>query len=215
MGESEVREIFSRNLKKYMDQYDLNNVELSKIVGVSESTVGKWLLQKATPRMGAIEQMARYFGIQKSDLLEERTALDIFAFDNIIPVQTKRIPILGTIACGEPVFADEDWQGYVEAGEDLNADFALRAQGDSMINARIFDGDLVFIRKQTSVANGEIAAIIIEDEATLKRVFFHEDSGLLELRPENPAHRILAYPADKLDEIHILGKAVAFQSFVK
>lgn len=72
MLETEIRAIFSRNLKKYMESHDLNNVELSRIVGVSESTVGKWLLKKSLPRMGVVEQLANYFKINKSDLLEDK-----------------------------------------------------------------------------------------------------------------------------------------------
>ena len=90
-------------------------------------------------------------------------------FDNLHPVKLKRFPLLGEIACGEPIYADEDHESYVSADADIRADFCLKAKGDSMINADIHDGDVVFIRSQSMVENGEIAAVIIEDEATLKR----------------------------------------------
>ena len=100
---------------------------------------------------------------------------------------------------------------FVMANNDINADFCLKAKGDSMINARIFDGDIVFIRQQPTVNNGEIAAVIIDNEATLKRVYLYDNR--LELRPENPTYPVLNYEGEQLDSIRIIGKAVAFQSF--
>jgi len=133
--------------------------------------------------------------------------------ENVFPIRTKRVPLLGEIACGEPIYADERHGEYVITDEGVNADFCLRCVGDSMIGARIHDGDLVFVRKQSSVDNGEIAAVIIEDEATLKRVYF--DGKTLILAPENPAFAPLIYSGEDLNQINILGKAVAFQSAIR
>ena len=128
--------------------------------------------------------------------------------------QAKRIPLLGEIACGEPIFALENYDSHVYVDSSLDADFCLTAHGDSMIGARIFDGDTVFIRSQDTVDNGEIAAVIINDEATLKRVYFYPEEGKLILSPENPKYAPLVYVNDELDSIKILGKAIAFQSSV-
>ena len=122
--------------------------------------------------------------------------------------------MLGSIACGAPIFADEDRDSYVTVGDNIDADFCLKASGDSMMGARIFDGDIVFIRKQETVDNGEIAAIIINDEATLKRVYYYPTEDKIVLSPENPRYAPLVYIKDELDTIKILGKAVAFQSTV-
>lgn len=103
----------------------------------------------------------------------------------------------------------------MEAGADIKADFCLIARGDSMINARIHNGDIVFIRRQPEVNNGEIAAVVIEDEATLKRVFYYKDENIISLNAENPAYKPMIYRAEELDTIFILGKAVAFQSDVE
>ena len=135
-------------------------------------------------------------------------------YDNVAPISIKRIPILGEIACGEPIYAREEHESFVSADTDIDADFCLRAHGDSMIGARIFDGDIVFIRSQSAVDNGEIAAVIINDEATLKRVYFYPEEGKLILSPENPRYAPLVYVKDELNSIKILGKAVAFQSMV-
>lgn len=123
-----------------------------------------------------------------------------------------RLPLLGEIACGEPIYASEDRESFIPASSSLGADFCLRAHGDSMTGARIYDGDIVFIRAQSSVDNGEIAAVVINDEATLKRVYFYPDEEKLILTPENPKYAPLVYIREELDGIKILGKAVAFQS---
>lgn len=129
-------------------------------------------------------------------------------FDNLHPVKLKRFPLLGEIACGEPIYADEDHESYVSADADIRADFCLKAKGDSMINADIHDGDVVFIRSQSMVENGEIAAVIIEDEATLKRVYYDRENNRLQLIAENPRYAPLVYTGEELNYVHILGKAV-------
>lgn len=134
---------------------------------------------------------------------------------NIHPVELKKIPLLGEIACGEPIYASEDRESYIMAGADIQADFCLIAKGDSMTGARILDGDIVFIRKQEMVEEGEIAAIVIDDEATLKRVYYDSKNNIIQLVADNPAYKPLVYQGDELNMIHILGKAVAFQSDVR
>lgn len=133
---------------------------------------------------------------------------------NIIPMpETRKIPLVGTIACGEPILAEENIEEYVSIPKDLAGDFALRCKGDSMINARIFDGDIVYIRSQDTVENGEIAAVLIDNEATLKRVKLYEDHITLE--PENPMYKPLSYWGEEMNEVRILGKAVAFTSTIR
>lgn len=146
--------------------------------------------------------------------MERVTSHDTSSY-GISPITTQRIPMLGQIACGEPIFASEDRESYVEAGTNINADFCLQCKGDSMTGARIFDGDIVFIRKQDMVENGQIAAVIIDDAATLKRVFYYPEKGKLVLQAENPQYEPLVYVGDELNDIRILGKAIAFQSDVR
>ena len=150
-----------------------------------------------------------------SDEINPAPALDLSKFDNIYPVKLKKFPLLGEIACGKPIFANEDRESYVLAGADIHADFCLRAKGDSMINGRILDGDIVFIRKQDMVDNGEIAAVAIGDDVTLKRVVYYPEQNLLILKAENSKYQDMIYAKDQLDQVYILGKAIAFQSDVK
>ena len=128
---------------------------------------------------------------------------------NIIPMpEMRKIPLVGSIACGAPILAQEHIEGQVDIPSDIYADFALTCKGDSMINARIFDGDVVYIRQQDTVENGEIAAVLIDSEATLKRVRLHDDRIILE--PANPLYDPLVFRGEEMNDIRILGKAVAF-----
>lgn len=134
--------------------------------------------------------------------------------DNIIPMpKMNMIPLLGTIACGEPILAEENLAGEVAMPEHVTADFALRCKGDSMTGARILDGDIVYIRQQPTVDNGEIAAVLIGEEATLKRVYRYPDK--LVLSPANPEYEPFVYTGEEIESIRILGKAVAFTSAVR
>lgn len=133
---------------------------------------------------------------------------------NILPMpEMRKIPLLGTIACGAPVLAEEHIEGQVDIPVNIHADFALTCKGDSMINARIFDGDIVYIRQQDTVENGEIAAVLIETEATLKRVRLFDDH--ISLEPENPMYKPIVFWNEEMNEVRILGKAVAFTSSVR
>ena len=123
--------------------------------------------------------------------------------------------MLGAISCGVPTWVpEEEHEVFVSADSSLDADFCLRAQGDSMTGARIYDGDIVFIRQQESVDNGEIAVVIINDEATLKRVYYYPEKKKLILSPENPKYAPFVFVGEELKDIRIIGKAVAFQSIV-
>ena len=210
------------NIKRLRVMHGLSQKELAQIAGVSDKAVSTWENGTKEPRMGAVQKIADHFGLKKSNLIEDNgleinitsaqspaTASDDLPA-NVFPIQTKKVPLLGAIAAGAPIYADENFDGYRECTEDIDADFCLKIQGDSMIGARINDGDIVFIKKQPDVDNGEIAAVLIEDEATLKRVYKEKDS--LILQAENPKYAPIVYTAESYVECRIMGKAVAFQS---
>lgn len=131
------------------------------------------------------------------------------------PLETRAVPMIGDVACGEPIVANQDFQSYVEIGADIKCDCCLRARGDSMKNVRIHDGDIVFIRRQPMVENGDIAAVIINDEVTLKRFYYYRETNLIILKPENPEYEDIIYSGADLEQIKVFGKAVAFQSDIK
>ena len=134
--------------------------------------------------------------------------------DNIYKLDKIKLPMLGKVACGEPIFADEDRESYIMIGTDIGADFCLQCQGDSMINARIHDGDIVSVKKTDIVENGEIAVVIIDDEATLKRFFYYREQNLVILKPENPKYQDIILTGEQLNQVKVLGRGVAFQSDV-
>lgn len=123
-----------------------------------------------------------------------------------------KVPLIGAIACGDPITAEQNVEGRIDAPEDMRCDFALRCHGDSMVGAGIHDGDAVYIRIQPEVENGEIAAVRIGEEATLKRVYYSGDT--LTLMPANPAYAPLVYTGPQLEEIQIEGKAVGWTHWV-
>lgn len=126
-----------------------------------------------------------------------------------------RIPLYGRIACGTPILAVEDLDDTAWLPDGVKADFALTACGDSMINARIFDGDIVYIR-DVEVQNGDIAAVIVRDEeVTLKRFYYYPDECRMVLRAENPTVKAQEYTKDELSHVRILGKAICFLSGVR
>ena len=136
--------------------------------------------------------------------------------DNLMPMpKTRKVPLVGTIACGQPILATEHKGDFADMPPFVKADFALRCKGDSMINAGIFDGDTVYIKSQPLVENGEIAAVIINDEATLKRVYYTPGSDRITLRACNPMYSDMEYSGAELEQIQILGKAVAFTGRIR
>ena len=124
----------------------------------------------------------------------------------------KKIPLIGSIACGEPITAEQNIEKMVDVPEYIRCDFSLTCHGDSMVDAGIHDKDVVYIRIQPEVENGEIAAVRIDGEATLKRVYYNP--GTLTLMPANPAYAPMVYTGPQLEEVHIEGKAVGWTHWV-
>ena len=207
--------MISNKLKQLRKAKRMTLEELAETVGTSRQTIHRYENgiitnippEKVVSLAKALDTTPAYLMGWESDIYQN--------YENITPITAKRLPILGEIACGEPIYASEEHESYVSLGSNIDADFCLLAHGDSMTGARIFDGDMVFIKLQDSVNNGEIAAVIINDEATLKRVYFYPEEGKLILTPENPRYAPLVYVKDELNSIKILGKAVAFQSEVR
>lgn len=205
-------------LKARRTELGLTQLDVANAVGVSEATVSRWESGDiANMKRSRIASLASVLKISPSIIMgwngtpEIRLPSDVIT---IIPMPTMRkVPLIGSIACGTPILAEENCEGEVDVPDHIRADFALRCKGDSMINARIFDGDIVYIRQQESVEHGEIAAVIIDDEATLKRVYLYEDH--ISLEAENPQYRPLVYWEAEMNSVRILGRAVAFTSTIR
>ena len=203
----------SDKIKELRVSQNLTLEQVGDIVGVGKSTVRKWETGMiANMRRDKIALLAQALHTTPEYLMGWSTDIEV---NNLFKIETKKFPLLGNIACGEPIFADQQFELYVEAGANIEADFCLKAKGDSMTGARIYDGDIVFIRKQDMVDDGEIAAVLIDDEATLKRVYYDREAGVLSLFAENPQYRTMRFSGSDLETIRILGKAVAFQSDIR
>lgn len=190
----------------------LSQAELGKKIKAAQNTISNWENGNREPDYEMLKILADIFECNVEYIMGEETTQKQPSIENIFSLKKKKLPLIGEIACGEPIFANEDRESYVMSGTDINADFCLKAKGDSMIGARILDGDIVFIKETSIVNNGEIAAVIIGEEATLKRVYYYPEKAKLVLQAENPKYEPLVYIGEELNEIRILGKAVAFQS---
>ena len=202
-------------IRDLRSRHGLTLEQVAQQVGVGKSTVRKWETGLiANMRSDKIEKLAKALHTTPGYLMgwEDDSDSDISTLPaNVIPMpEMRKIPLVGTIACGEPILNIEE---YVNVPKHIKADFALTCKGDSMINARIFDGDIVYIRQQDTVENGEIAAVLIDNEATLKRVRLFDDH--ISLEPENPMYKPFVYWNEEMNNVRILGKAVAFTSAVR
>lgn len=201
----------AENIKRIRAEHGLSQAELGKIAGVSDKAVSTWELGLKTPRMGAVEKMANYFGITKSAIVDDVQTAPAASKEPTIPPgfepmpEMDMVPLVGRIACGTPITAEQNVERIVCVPSKWRSTFTLTCKGDSM-EPRIHDGDLVAIRKQPEVENGEIAAVRIGEEATLKHVYLHEN--FIELRPENPAFNSIILSREDMNNVVIEGKAV-------
>lgn len=200
-------------LLQLLNERNMSKADLLRLSNLKKSTFYNIFDEKTDENnlnLDTVKELAKALNVSLDYLIDDESTEPLPS--NIIPVKKTKIPVLGSIACGKPIFADEQLECYVDSIGKTHCDFALWAKGDSMINARINDGDLVFIRQQDLVENGEIAVVLIDDEATLKRVFYDEKKATLTLVAENPKYPPFVYQGAELQTIRILGKAVAFQS---
>lgn len=200
-----------KNIKSRRQSLGLTQADLASLTGYADkSMIAKIEKGLVDLPQSKIQTFADALHTTASALMGTEVMLP----SNIIPMPTmRRIPLLGSIACGEPILAQENLEGDVDLPDHVHADFALRCRGDSMINARIFDGDIVYIRRQDEVDDGQIAVVLIGDEATLKRVRLYPDH--LSLEPENPLYRPIVLWGEEMSCARILGLAVAFTSPVQ
>ena len=198
-------------IKKLREEKNITVDKLAELIGKNRATIYRYESSEIEKLpTSVLEPLCKALGTTAAYLMGWSDS-NLSNIKNIEPIPTMvKVPLLGTIACGEPILAEENIEDYINMPEKAKGTFALRCKGDSMINARIFDGDIVFIREQPEVENGEIAAVLIDDEATLKRVYKTENS--IELRPENPTFKPLYYQKEEMNKVRILGKAVGFYS---
>ena len=204
--------------RQFALQCDLSNGYISFL----EKGVNPQTQQPITPTLPALQKLAAGMNITLNDLFKMVDDMpielrpDTEAVPNLIPLEPmERIPLLGAIACGDPILAQENIEDYIDLPRTIKADFALTCEGDSMIDAGIKDGDVVYIRSQPEVQNGQIAAVLVDGEsATLKRFFFND--GVVTLMAANQSYPPIVKAGSDVEQVRVLGLAVGLsRSFFK
>lgn len=207
---------FGERLRAARKAKKLTQKELASLIHAAHNSISNWENDQNKPDPDTIQNLCwaldvtpNYFFLDETPASTEATEQSSLPA-GCFSIKMNQVPLVGSIACGTPILATENIEDHVDIPEHIRADFALRCKGDSMLGAKvqIHDGDIVYIRQQNDVDNGTIAAVLIEDEATLKRVY--KKPGKLILQPENPDYEPLVYIGQELNEIRILGKAVAY-----
>ena len=206
---------FARRLREGLDVRGMTQAELAKRSGISKSSISRYIKGDWEGKQSAVYELAKALGVTEAWLMgydvpmESDTAPAVPPGFEPLPKMVKK-PLVGSIACGEPITAEENIEDYVDVPENVHCDFCLRCKGDSMIDAGIHDGDVVYIHIQPQVENGQIAAVRIDGEATLKRVFWDESSQTLTLLAENRNFAPLVYTGPILETVHVEGRAVGY-----
>lgn len=201
-------------LRKRRKELGLTLAQIADMMGVAEATVQRWESGNIkSVRYDKMDKLAEILRVNPASFMgwEKSTPLP----HNMEPLgEMQKIPLIGQIACGEPILADENIEDYVDLPKHIRADYALICKGQSMTGAGIYDGDVVYIRKQEKVNNGQIAAVLVDgDEATLKR--FYYDGSSVTLVAENPSFPPRVFTGEDINRQRVVGLAVAFTHPVK
>lgn len=203
----------SNRLTQIMSERGISTTELAEMIGMSKQAVSAYCTNTRSPKRPTVESIARALHVNPLWLMGYNVDSGFQTASTEIPYgfsplpETDRVPRIGRIACGTPITAEENIEDYDSIPSSWRANFTLICVGDSMLPS-VQDGDLVAIRKQPTVENGEIAAVRIDDEATLKRVYRYPDK--LILQPENPAYEPTVLVGEEINRASIEGKAVGF-----
>ena len=199
-----AKTIFSKNLLKWMSVKNKTQSDICMDLGFTASTVSDWVNAKKYPRVDKMQALADYFGIYLSDLRDEHD-------DNILKSKASVIPVLGYVRAGIPIEAVEEILDYEEISDEMartGEHFALKIKGDSM-EPRMREGDVVIVRKQSVVDNGDIAVVLVNgDDATVKK-FFRYDNGI-SLISFNPNYDPFTYTPEQVNSlpVQVIGKVV-------
>lgn len=216
-----LREILSRRNLRQVDILEMARPYCAKYgIKLSKSDLSQYVTGKVLPGQEKLTVLGLALNVSeawlmgydvpmKRDVVPSQAESAVPPGFEPLPKMVKR-PLVGAIACGDPITAEENIEDYVDVPEDAHCDFCLRCKGDSMIDAGIHDGDIVYIHIQPEVENGQIAAVRIDGEATLKRVFWDKQQQILQLNPCNSSMSPMIFTGPVLDTVHIEGKAVGY-----
>ncbi len=209
---------FPNRLKEAMSIRGIRATALSQATGLSKARISQYTHGVYSPNGDALCRLANALSVSEAWLLCQSDVMEVDSPslpDRLSRIHYRPFPVLGDIACGAPMLAVEQLDEFISAPDDTDADFILIAKGDSMTGVRIFDGDEVFIKQTDMVNNGEIAAVILDDEATLKRFYYYPEDSRLVLEPENPKYEPMVYEGEDLNRVRIVGRAVSVLSKLK
>lgn len=205
---------FKDRLLEALEARNMTAAELSRLAKVNEGAISQYKRGAYKATQENLERLAKTLRVSIPWLMGADVPMEK-SYDHVIPdgflppPETVKRPRLGSISCGEPIMSEENFDGYDDVPSAVRCDFTLVAQGDSMTGAGIFDGDVVYIRQQPIVENGEIAAVLVDGcEKLLKRVYFTKNSVVLQA--ENPAYPPLSFFGDEMNSVQIIGKATGF-----
>lgn len=202
---------FSARLLEALRAKDITAAELSRKTGIPEGTISCYKSGRYEAKQDKVYIIAKALHVDPSWLMGYDVTMQPEDFGQTIPAgfsplpQLDEVPLVGRVACGTPITAEQNVERMVSIPSEWRATFTLICKGKSM-EPRILDGDLVAIRKQPVVENGEVAAVRIGEEATLKHVYVY--SNYIELRPENPEFESIIKIGKEMEEVVIEGKAV-------
>ena len=197
-------------IKQLREELGKSKAQVARELQIPYTTFVNYENEAREPNSEVLIMIANYFHVSVDYLIgrTENRHGNSLPVSNLVPLKhIIKVPIIGRIACGSPILAEQNYEGQTFCPDEVNADFALRCQGDSMIDANIQDGDIVFIKETPEVENGEIAAVVVGEEATLKKVYYHGDT--VTLLPANPSYEPMIFKKDEINDIRICGKAVA------
>ncbi len=200
-------------IKLRREELGMTQEDLATKLGYkNRSTVNKWEKDGSKLQQRKIKQIADALNTTPTFLIDDEVIPEYNMPIAIKP--TKNIPIVGTVACGNPIYAEENILEYITVNETDNVDFALYAEGDSMNACKIDDGDTVFIRSQSIVENGEISLVLVDDCATIKRFYDYGDKVVLRPDSTNPVHKEQIYDKKEYN-LSVQGKVIFIKTFVK
>lgn len=215
---------FAQRLRELLDHYNIRQADLASRTGINKSSLSHYLKGDWEGKQDVIYKISSTYGVSSAWLMgvdcpmypddAPKNDIDLFAIPGILPMpKMVRKPLIGTIACGTPILAEQNVDKYISVPEDIRCDFVLRCEGDSMIGAHIMPGASVYIREQQDVENGDIAAVIVDDErATLKKVY--KTDSAITLLAENPAYPPIIITGERLNHVRILGSVVAWTNYL-
>ena len=223
----------SERLQEALDIRGMAQVDLCRETNIGKSSISSYLKGIYVPKQQNIYKMALALNVSEGWLLgldcpmervsnqathksTDRPAWERYPNAGIMPPPTTvKKPLIGTIACGTPILAIENIEGMYDVPDRIKCDFILQCKGDSMINARISDGSFVYVREQPMVESGEIGVVLVDDEATLKRIYYDKEKTIITLTAENPNFPPLIYTGEELESIKIIGKAVGYTTWLE